>query len=62
MYFGIGRIFREKAGFSRHMPLGFPRHPLPEFSRHPPPHKATKIRNDRVTVSDGSGRTYRPRY
>ena len=24
--------------------------------------KATKIRDDRVTVSDGSGRTYRPRY
>lgn len=45
MYFGIGRIFREKAGFSRHMPLGFPKHPPPEFSRCQLPHKATKIRN-----------------
>ena len=41
------------------MQLGFSRHPIPEFPRHPPPefprcqlpHKATKIRNDRVTVA-----------
>ena len=54
MYFGIGRTFREKAEFSRHPP--------PEFPRCQLPHKATKIRDDRVTVSDCSGRTYRPRY
>ncbi len=41
-----GILVREKAGFSRHMPLGFPRHPPPEFSRCQLPHKATKIRND----------------
>ena len=42
-------------GFSRHMSLGFSRRPPPEFPRCQLPHKATIIRNNRVTVSDGSG-------